>query len=1176
MLSRYLTSILNARSSLRASSSDFPNFFSGIPHENSLAAIEKFIQLVIARIGVPHLHKGAVTNKHFFRHLAEYASKLAAESNSGIELDLYIGGGVVRSLLGYTYKHLHQQMNIEKDDEASHQAIQDQDKPFPNKLARYLTTILKSPEYHLIAPLVRENKPLLSPFVLGVGSDLDIYLEIISQNGAPLTHEQKEVGEKIRRALVNFINAVKDSAGLRDNKQAIKHSILPVADVKDYHTQMERTLGQGGSLLDTLAFRLTPKRSKDESWFKMPEGFQSTLSDFLDGYYEYLAPPKGQASHKQSVRGLRALLEIPFLDIKNSAVLSVELLNILNTVKQGQPINRQAIEQFQKMVRNANFEQAHNRAHLAPEGTPLNLGLQISDRVSPNDGSRLKRLMPSFLQKLKIDSPLVLKEGSLYSELSQHLMKKQDFIDNYTDKGLVYHGTSPEVGMSVLRGGFVESTNKQGAATYGPGAYVAKSHAEAAAYSMGLVLRLKISDANLNIIKQTDIQAHWQELKQEAQKKGFINQKQSDESEGVYGLLRDRSQYAIDIIIATNNTYLVVQNLNALVLASSLESMLAWLYSPLDKWVRGEPATTSELKKLDSHIKEYKDFYDLLKNIGADLSNALVPEDIYKTNIGMTVITDGHYKGHTALTFAIQWDRIDIAQSIISANPAVIKHVIPDGYDKGHTALTFAIEKGHIGIAQSIMAVNPAAIHHVIPDGYAKGHTALTRAIVMGRIDIAKLIMAANPEAINHVITDGYYKGYTVLTLEIAWGCIDIAQSIIAANPEAINHVIPDDDYKGHTALTFAIKMGNIDIVQLIIEANPAAIHHVISDGDDKGHTPLTLAIEKGHIGIAQSIMAANPEAIHHVVTDGYDKGHTVLTFAIQMGRIDIAKSIMAANPEAIHHVVTDGYAKGHTALTRAIEKGHIDIAQSIMAVNPAAIHHVIPDGYSKGHTVLTFAIIMKCIDIAQSIMATNPAAIHHVISDGYSKGHTALTFAIQWDRIDIAQSIMAANPAAINHVIPDGDHKGHTALTLAIEMDHIDIAQSIMAANPEAINHVIPDGDHKGHTALTLAIEMDHIDIAQSIIKANPEAIHHVVADGYAKGHTALTIARSEKQTEIVELIEALESAPEVARGPSEAQSNNNNMLIFSSNLKPGIKRKNDDATALDADDAHKKIKFG
>jgi ankyrin repeat protein len=533
--------------------------------------------------------------------------------------------------------------------------------------------------------------------------------------------------------------------------------------------------------------------------------------------------------------------------------------------------------------------------------------LQISDRVSPNDGSKLKRLMPSFLQKLKFDSPFALKEGRLYSELSQHLMKKQDFIDHYTDNGLVYHGTSPEVGMSLLRGGFVESTNKQGAAAYGPGAYVAKSHAEAAAYSMGLVLRLKISDANLNIIKQTDIQTHWQELKQEAHKKGFINQNQSDESEGVYGLLRDRSQYAIDIIIATNNTYLVVQNLNALVLAASLESMLAWLYSPLDKWVRGEPATTSEFIKLDSHIKEYKDFYDVLKSIGADLSNALVPDDIYKTNIGMAVITDGCYKGHTVLTLAIQLDRIDIAQLIIAANPAAIKHVI----------------------------------------------------------------------------SDGLYKGLTVLTFAIQWDRIDFAKSIIEANPAAIKHVI----------------------------------------------------------------------------TDGFYKGLTALTFAIQWDHIDIAQSIIEANPEAIHHVVTDGTCKGHTALTIAIKKDRIDIAQSIMAANPEAIH---------------------------------------VVTHGYAKGHTALTIAIKWGRIDIAKLIIEANPAAINYVVTDGNYKGYTALT----------------------------------------------------------------------------IAKFKKQTEIVELIEALQSEQKLARTPSEAQSNNN-VLIFSSNLNPAIKRKNDDATALDADDAHKKIKL-
>ena len=100
--------------------------------------------------------------------------------------------------------------------------------------------------------------------------------------------------------------------GLRDVSSKFKYAVIPVGDVKDYDEQLSRATSQGGSVLDWLAFPLT----KTGGAMKVPTAHPHIFEEFISGHYNYLASTdssKLSDPDKQTVRGLRVLLELPFL-----------------------------------------------------------------------------------------------------------------------------------------------------------------------------------------------------------------------------------------------------------------------------------------------------------------------------------------------------------------------------------------------------------------------------------------------------------------------------------------------------------------------------------------------------------------------------------------------------------------------------------------------------------------------------------------------------------------------------------------------------------------------------------------------------------------------------------------------------------------------------------------------
>lgn len=89
-----LNEILEA---IRHSSSDidFPNYFNELHtlgyEGEDIELTEKFIESVLKRIRIPHIHEGKTTSENYFEHIAQKAQELAKEQ--GIEVKLYVCGG---------------------------------------------------------------------------------------------------------------------------------------------------------------------------------------------------------------------------------------------------------------------------------------------------------------------------------------------------------------------------------------------------------------------------------------------------------------------------------------------------------------------------------------------------------------------------------------------------------------------------------------------------------------------------------------------------------------------------------------------------------------------------------------------------------------------------------------------------------------------------------------------------------------------------------------------------------------------------------------------------------------------------------------------------------------------------------------------------------------------------
>ena len=571
---------------------DFPNHFlelvpgshgpvaaaAAVDTTHAEGLVEQALFSVLRRLQIPHVD-GVQADGSPRIVLDGFFAKLEARVKAkDPEARVYIGGGVVRSLLGYLYKKVYQAK--EKNPTLTTEAV--------------LTSIIRGEKTKGGA---KPEIPSLT--ALGVGSDLDIYVDL---SPAGKIHESSIVAET-----TEFINAAEKAAHLDDVHSKLKYSVVPIGDVKDYHAQLARTMSQGGSSLDWLAFPLT---SASGTRMRLPEGHPDILKKFILGEYDYLPPRDPSAlsdPDKQTVRGLRAYLEIPFLHLSREGQVQMKKELAILVARGAAGLSPGAIEQFEKMVRNARFGGAYNRFYdptpTAEEDRELERMVHQISQNAVKDAKRLP-LIPEFLvhrdprKKDEADGCGLRKAGLL--------MPEEDFKREYTDEGKLYHGTQAENVLPIIRNGFVVSSEGQGLAALGRGVYSTRDRSVAAVYGTPIEFRVK-DGVSLRVLDWKKVAEDPAIQKLEAEAKGL--------KIDPFKYLAERC--GVDFIV---NEYVLIQNSGAIQLPRNINEIIRLYSSKVLPFVgldlHDSHLDVRELPNMLQFLKEYIPLQNLGRTLG--------------------------------------------------------------------------------------------------------------------------------------------------------------------------------------------------------------------------------------------------------------------------------------------------------------------------------------------------------------------------------------------------------------------------------------------------------------------------------------------------------------------------------------------------------------------------------
>jgi len=519
----------------------FPNYFAELDPSTSRELFESAINSVLNRVNALHWDEDSkqYATQGFFAALAAYVNR----QDSGAQV--YVSGGVIRSVMGYISERVHIEKEKDKKKEASKR--------------RTAEDILKH--------IASSKRPLQAVRVLGMGSDLDILISLSDEKVA----ERRQIFDAVKE----FINTAEKHAGLREMSSPLKKSILPIGDVKDFEQQTAEAVAQGGSTLDFLSFNLRECKLKVPT--KIPAPYNFVIERFFAGVYDYIAPDRSVYTSRdtdtaaQIIRGFRPLLEIPFLRASagNRQIL-VELETLISELKTSdKPLSEKAVEQFDKMIRNARFGGARNRLLHSDEPA-----IQLLRQVVALRPKQLK--IPEFLPRRSLTS--APKHKALPDALEKALMPESKFIEEFTDKVhgkyYLYHGT-PEASrvMPICRNGLcVSRPGQDGERTqHGRGAYTSHKRSVATEYGKsGAVIEFEFRvTGNARVLNYDDIDSTTTNPEARA---ALLAEKKEAESLNQDFFERLAHVHGIDIIIAGG--HVLVQNSAVLVPPKNISDLI--------------------------------------------------------------------------------------------------------------------------------------------------------------------------------------------------------------------------------------------------------------------------------------------------------------------------------------------------------------------------------------------------------------------------------------------------------------------------------------------------------------------------------------------------------------------------------------------------------------------------
>jgi hypothetical protein len=275
----------------------FPNYFKWLGNdEEALRLVNQSIGSVLKQLKISHFNGDVYTNRDFFEHINDVVQEKAPGAK------VYISGGVVRSILGYIYKKMYNQGEREGHIEGSQDLVLDVfNRIIGAKSRKYDPTLAELPEYD-----GKKDKDLIPLDALGIGSDYDILIEFPES----FTGHKQAVLNDVKA----FIDQTGKNFGIQDDRSGLTRMIIPVGDVREYKAHVEDDAAQeGGSLLDLLAYPVTGGEIREPKNYAGKDQYPSIMQSFFMGQANYVSgikPPHNPT--KQTIRGLRPLLEIPF------------------------------------------------------------------------------------------------------------------------------------------------------------------------------------------------------------------------------------------------------------------------------------------------------------------------------------------------------------------------------------------------------------------------------------------------------------------------------------------------------------------------------------------------------------------------------------------------------------------------------------------------------------------------------------------------------------------------------------------------------------------------------------------------------------------------------------------------------------------------------------------------
>lgn len=319
-------------------------------------------------------------------------------------------------------------------------------------------------------------------------------------------------------------------------------------------------------------------------------------------------------------------------------------------------------------------------------------------------------------------------------------------------------------------------------------------------------------------------------------------------------------------------------------------------------------------------------------------------------------------KGSTALMWAVQYERADIAEMLLNkgANPNAENRV-------GYIALRRASGKGDNGTVRLLLDKGAD-----INQTNKWGETALMEAAFLGHVDTVKLLLGRGADL---------NAGGRILALgrAAAGGHADVVQLLIdkGAKVNAAND-------EGSTALVEAARHGHVEAARLLLERG-ADIHAV----DKGGNTALARSAIGGHSEVVRLLLDKGANA--NAVNAG---GWTPLMHAAENGRVDVVEVLLERGADG-----NAGDNWGNFALGRAAAKGYTDIAR-LLIDKGADVNQANKDGWTA---------------LMEAAHYGHPAAVKLLLEKGAdvnaaSKvGTTALLLAEQKKRVGIVEVLKAA-----------------------------------------------------------------------------------------------------------------------------------------------------------------------